>query len=465
MQVRIRRLTAADADATRRLVATCHQAAISEIYARRLFEDDRNVLVIAEIEREIVGFVLAHWLDRLRLERRQLFVYEIGVGKAHRRQGIGSRLMQAVLDEAGRAGADTFLVTNRSNQAAMALYQSLGGRSEADDEIVFEYPAAGLGTPDAPAPAGRRSVDRELIPDVVRACLHAQFPHLALASVEPLGSGWDYDAYLIDGSLVVRFPRRREVAAGLDREEAILRLVNGHLGGEPLVPEICLRGRADEHFPHAFFGHRAVPGRPADEATPAALPSLALALGAALSRLHALPAEQASANRIGPESEGCRELLAELLAMRPGADEAVALAPGAWAWLDGGPQPPDEDRREPVFLHNDLAPEHVLIDPASGALNGIIDWSDVALGDPALDFFQLLLWGGEAFMRQVMDAYTLPLDEGFLGRARFLARVRALKWLADGVRESDDVQRRLGWVGNAFAEASMSAPVAPERRP
>lgn len=40
----------------------------------------------------------------------------------------------------------------------------------------------------------------------------------------------------------------------------------------------------------------------------------------------------------------------------------------------------------PAFTHGDLAIEHVLVAPASGAVTGIIHWSDAARTDPAVDF-------------------------------------------------------------------------------
>ena len=41
---------------------------------------------------------------------------------------------------------------------------------------------------------------------------------------------------------------------------------------------------------------------------------------------------------------------------------------------------------QPVFSHNDLGIEHVLVDPDTGAVTGIIDWTDAAIVDPAYDF-------------------------------------------------------------------------------
>ncbi|PXW34106.1 UNVERIFIED_CONTAM: phosphotransferase family enzyme [Williamsia faeni] len=45
--------------------------------------------------------------------------------------------------------------------------------------------------------------------------------------------------------------------------------------------------------------------------------------------------------------------------------------------------PPPANVTSNTLCHNDLGAEHLLIDPISGALTGIIDWTDAALTDPA----------------------------------------------------------------------------------
>ena len=247
--------------------------------------------------------------------------------------------------------------------------------------------------------------DRELSEAGVRAAMREQFPELALRSADFLASGWDYDAYLIDRDLVVRFPRRAEVADRLHHEEAILHLVRSSVGATLSVPEITIRGEGGVHFPHRFFAHVLIPGVAADH---------------------------------------------------PGAKESAGLASDlaeAHDWLRAGPSLPPEYGGPPRFVHNDFCPDHILVDPESGRLTGVIDWSDAALGDPALDFVMLVLSRGWDFVNDVVEAYRLPLDTGFHQRLESLARVLALKWLADEItRKQEDVDKCVSWVENAFAD-------------
>jgi aminoglycoside phosphotransferase (APT) family kinase protein len=53
------------------------------------------------------------------------------------------------------------------------------------------------------------------------------------------------------------------------------------------------------------------------------------------------------------------------------------------AFLDA---PPPASGWAPIFSHNDLGIEHVLVDPGTWTVTGVIDWSDAAIVDPAVDF-------------------------------------------------------------------------------
>ena len=87
------------------------------------------------------------------------------------------------------------------------------------------------------------------------------------------------------------------------------------------------------------------------------------------------------------------------------------LAPGAEPPLDTIPGPPAPR----AFIHGDLGAEHVFAH--EGRITGVIDWSDAAIGDPALDHGRL------------MRDFGIDGDE----RARLYAICTAIEDLAYGV--------------------------------
>ncbi|WP_164860605.1 phosphotransferase [Rhodococcus sp. X156] len=87
------------------------------------------------------------------------------------------------------------------------------------------------------------------------------------------------------------------------------------------------------------------------------------------------------------------------------------------------PDPPEH----PVLCHNDLGAEHLLAD--GGELTGILDWSDAAITDPAIDLSRLLRDFGPRFLDEVLDGYG-DLGGDAMPRIYFYARCAALEDLA-----------------------------------
>ncbi len=294
--------------------------------------------------------------------------------------------------------------------------------------------------------------DHDLTEAAIRAALHDQHPEVSLDALAYLGSGWDYDAWSA-GPFVVRFPRRAEVAARLDREAALLDFVSAHLPdmGEVRTPRITLWGEPAPGVPHRFFGHRRIEGVGLDRFVgPSA--HLASDIGAALAAIHSVEFDAARAAAIPPEEEALRERYAETIGLlrSPAGDVVADLVPGPRTWLLGYPVLPPEFSGTPRFIHNDICPDHLIVDPARGRLVGVIDWSDAATGDPVMDFVLLALWGGFGFVDDARSNYPHDLDDDFDDRLRFLARTLSLKWLADAVRRGGDVAKHVAWVHNAF---------------
>ena len=95
---------------------------------------DGHVRFVAAFDgEEPVGFAFGYELPRRHGRASVFFVYELGVEKPYRRRGIGRRLMQELL-----AGQDeAFVLTEPNNDAANALYASLGGTRV--DSVMWDF--------------------------------------------------------------------------------------------------------------------------------------------------------------------------------------------------------------------------------------------------------------------------------------------------------------------------------------
>jgi aminoglycoside phosphotransferase (APT) family kinase protein len=157
---------------------------------------------------------------------------------------------------------------------------------------------------------------------------------------------------------------------------------------------------------------------------------VAAALSELLDALHATPVadvERLAPTDVRPDAEWLREaagLYAEVAAHVPDAHQKAIRA-----FLDTAP--PDT-AGPPVFSHNDLGIEHVLVDPDSGQVTGLIDWSDAAIFDRAYDLGLLLRDLGPAALHAALEGYARE-DQDTQARAWFYARCAVIEDLAYGL--------------------------------
>jgi aminoglycoside 2''-phosphotransferase len=88
---------------------------------------------------------------------------------------------------------------------------------------------------------------------------------------------------------------------------------------------------------------------------------------------------------------------------------------------------------DPVLIHADMAVYHILHDPTSRQLSGILDFGTAGLGDPATDIAVFLVNFGESLTEQM----GYPKLEALLPRARFWAGTMELEWALAGVKKND----------------------------
>jgi aminoglycoside 6'-N-acetyltransferase I len=87
-------------------------------------------MVVAVHDGVVVGMVSA--VDYVHPDKApQLWINEVGVAPSHRRQGIGRRLLDAMLAHGRALGCtEAWLGTEEDNAAARRLYESAGSAAE-----------------------------------------------------------------------------------------------------------------------------------------------------------------------------------------------------------------------------------------------------------------------------------------------------------------------------------------------
>jgi aminoglycoside 3-N-acetyltransferase I len=101
-------------------------------YLARLLAKDAFIAIAALDRDEVVGGLAAYVLDKFEQDRREVYIYDLGVLETHRRRGIATGLIEALRLIAASIDAYViFVQADLEDGPAIALYRSLGRQETA----------------------------------------------------------------------------------------------------------------------------------------------------------------------------------------------------------------------------------------------------------------------------------------------------------------------------------------------
>ena len=152
--VEIRPALASDADALSGLIrglgffarlegedATSTAARVDRHLSMCLADDSHTVFVAVETGGHIVGYTAVHWLPYLFLTGPEGYLSELFVADDRRSRGVGTELLERVIDEARRRGcARLMLAAVRSRESYERGFYTARGWVEREDvaNLVYE---------------------------------------------------------------------------------------------------------------------------------------------------------------------------------------------------------------------------------------------------------------------------------------------------------------------------------------
>ena len=275
----------------------------------------------------------------------------------------------------------------------------------------------------------------------------AQFPEWADLPVVPVAAnGWDNTTFRLGEDLSIRLPNAAGYVAQVAKEHRWLPILAPHL---PLpIPEPVALGRPDVAYPWPWSIYRWIDGEPGRDDRIADRNALAADLARFLTALQAIdasdgpPAGAHSFFRGGPlvvydaETRTAIERAADVI--------DAAACTGVWEkalnsrWT-----------RPPVWVHGDVAPSNLLVDPnplQKGVLRAVIDFGCSAVGDPACDLVMAWTYFDDESRSVFRD--VLALDDDTWDRTRGWALWKAVITHVEARRTGLDpgaAPRRVGW--------------------
>jgi len=107
---------------------------------REFLRDPHHHIAVAIDDGVVVGFASAVHYVHPDKPRPEMWINEVGVAPTHQRRGIARDLLTALFGAGRELGCtEAWVLTERSNGAAMALYASASGEWSAEDEVMFTF--------------------------------------------------------------------------------------------------------------------------------------------------------------------------------------------------------------------------------------------------------------------------------------------------------------------------------------
>jgi aminoglycoside 3-N-acetyltransferase I len=112
----------------------------SNDYLKRLLSSDYFIALAALKNGLVVGGIAAYELPKFEQERSEIYIYDLAVAAAYRREGIATALIQELKKIAvARAAYVIFVQADIGDEPAIALYTKLGVR---EDVLHFDIAVA-----------------------------------------------------------------------------------------------------------------------------------------------------------------------------------------------------------------------------------------------------------------------------------------------------------------------------------
>jgi len=266
------------------------------------------------------------------------------------------------------------------------------------------------------------------------------YPNLHIEDVKQNEIGQNNDVFILNQSLVFRFPKYKQGLEKLKRETELLESISKTVAMP--IPYPAYKSFDEMEVGKAFMGYKLIEGSPFWKEELSNIKSqqltntIASQLVTFLIELHSMDIPKAFISQKQHESvhrtiEHLYVRIKEKLFpfMRVEAQEKVAEN------FNGFLNNTYNQNLEQTFIHGDFGASNILWAPKENRIAGVIDFGGSGLGDPAYDFAGILSSYGEEFFEICTNLY--PNGRQISERVHFYRSTFALQEALHGLDHND----------------------------
>lgn len=240
---------------------------------------------------------------------------------------------------------------------------------------------------------------------------------LKVHTIRLLDEGWDNLVYLVNNTLIFRFPRREFGVDCMKNEITLLPFLAQQVSFLLSKPQYI--GEPSQLYAYPFAGYTIVPGQPLCDVAGGLIhdKTFATTLATWLKELHSIPVTEDYASLIKGDQtwrlnlkhrvSKCEENLSRYESYFVDAGFNKSLLLDIITIL---PKLKLTDLKQ-AYLHGDLYSRHIIVNSATLLPVGLIDWGDTHIGNPGIDLAVGMIFTQEMH-RVFLNAYDpLITDE------------------------------------------------------
>lgn len=275
--------------------------------------------------------------------------------------------------------------------------------------------------------------------------------------IRPITLGWNSLVFILNDEYAIKIPKTLDAAAGIKKEMAITDAIRDLVPVS--IPQYVskLENKDAMAFAYRFIRGRMMTTKPLEPGArnfdPTSIAdtehyrSIQKQLAGILSSIHGidipLVKEIISGFETGTWDESYRKLAEkwfesleksfrgkELRAARSLLEDTVESIAGC-----------DFQQK---FIHGDFGGWNIIYDEDKKEIAGLLDWANCCIGDPALDFTELIYDYGERYTLEVLEFYGKNAHPGLLDRAKLHLRLEGFRDLQYGLSNDSSEFRNKG---------------------
>lgn len=250
--------------------------------------------------------------------------------------------------------------------------------------------------------------------------IQKDFPDFTISSIKKTGEGDNSKAFIINENYIFRFPKREEVKQQIRREIAILPKIKSLLNLQ--IPQFEFVSPVIN-----FIGYKIIPGTPLtfkiyNSLNKKQQRSIQESLANFLSQLHHIGSSMFSdcyletmdlKEEYSDNFKKAQKFIYPLISK----SKQKIITQLFTEYLNN----PKNFNYPPALIHNDFSKDHILFDTVNKEITGIIDFGDIALGDPYYDLMYLLDEFGDNFLKGILKIYKPKNKKKLLKKLYFFS--------------------------------------------